>query len=173
LDFPSIIAPMSHPDPASKPSPAGWPRISSAIFYEDAGRAIDWLCSTFGFEVRLRIEGADGRIEHSELTFGEGLIMVGSVGGKSERKGGLPTQSPRSLGGVNTQMLCVFVDDVDAHAAHARAAGATIVDEPTTTDHGEDYWADRSYRVVDLEGHQWFFMQRVREQTRPLRTGNK
>lgn len=157
------MATMSNENQASRPSPAGWPRISSAVFYADAARAIDWLCSAFGFQVRLRVEGPDGRIEHSELTFGDGLIMVGSVGGRSDREGGLPCQSPRSLGGANTQALCVFVDDADAHAAHARSAGARILEEPTTTDHGEEYWADRSYRAEDPEGHQWFFMQRVRE----------
>ncbi len=145
-----------------KPTPAGWPRISSAVFYEDAGAAIDWLCRVFGFSVRLKVEGEGGRIEHSELTFGEGLVMVGSAGGKSTRPDPLPGKSPRSLGGANTQILCVFVDDADAHCAKARAEGAHIVDEPSTQDYGEGYWADRSYRAEDPEGHHWFFMQRVR-----------
>lgn len=145
-----------------KPPPAGWPRISSAIFYDDAATAIDWLCKAFGFEVRLKVEGEGGRIEHSELVLGDGLIMVGEAGGKSERPVPLPCKSPRSLGGANTQGLCVFVDDADAHCARARAAGAKIVEEPTTRDHGEEYWSDRTYRVEDLEGHHWWFMQRVR-----------
>jgi uncharacterized glyoxalase superfamily protein PhnB len=59
-----------------KPPPQGWPRISSAVFYENAAQAIDWLCRAFGFEVRLKVEGERGRIEHSELAFGEGLIVV-------------------------------------------------------------------------------------------------
>lgn len=154
---------MSNQNQAAKPSPNGWPRISSAVFYDDAAAAIDWLCSAFGFEVRLRVEGAGGRIEHSELVFGDGLIMVGSTGGKADRVPPLPCRSPNGLDGFNTQSLCVCVDDADAHAAHARSAGATIVDEPATHDYGDDYWADRTYRARDLEGHQWFFMQRVRE----------
>jgi len=116
--------------------------------------------------VRLKIEGEGGRIEHSELTFNGGLIMVGSAGGKSERPVPLPCTSPRALGGANTQALCVCVDDVDAHCARARAAGAEIVEGPTTNDYGPDYWADRTYRAIDLEGHHWWFMQRVRESTR-------
>jgi len=144
--------------------PQGWPRISSALFYDDAAAAIDWLCRAFGFEVQLKVEGEGGRIEHSELIFGEGMIMVGSVGGKSDRPAPMPSKSPRSLGGANTQALCVYVDDVDAHCARARAAGAKIAEEPTTHDYGEDYWSDRSYRAEDLEGHQWWFMQRVRDQ---------
>jgi uncharacterized glyoxalase superfamily protein PhnB len=37
---------------------------------------IDWLCRALGFEVRLKVEGDGGRIEHSELVYGEALIMV-------------------------------------------------------------------------------------------------
>ena len=147
-----------------KKPPEGWARICPAVFYDDAAKAIDWLCRAFGFEVQLKIEGEGGRIEHSELRFGEGLVMVSSTGGASERKTPLPGRSPRSVGGPNTQMLALFVDDVDAHCARARAAGGKIHDEPTTNDYGDDYWSDRTYRVEDLEGHHWWFMQRVRDQ---------
>ena len=54
------------------------------------------------------------------------------------------------------------VDDVEAHCAQARAAGARITDEPQVHDYGEDYWADRSYGCHDLEGHHWWFTQRLR-----------
>jgi len=74
----------------------------------------------------------------------------------------LPGRSPRALGGANTQILCLYVDDVEAHCAHARRSGATIVQEPTTSDYGEDYWVDRSYSALDPEGHMWFFSQRMR-----------
>jgi uncharacterized glyoxalase superfamily protein PhnB len=40
-----------------KPTPTGWPRISSGVFYKDAAGMIDWLCDAFGFEVRLKVEG--------------------------------------------------------------------------------------------------------------------
>lgn len=142
-----------------KAPPEGWPRISSAVYYEDAAKAIDWLSQAFGFEVRLKVEGEGGRIEHSELEFGEGLIMVGSTGGRPDRTF---CKSPRLLGGANTQGLCLCVDDVDAHCARARAAGADITMEPEVHDYGEEYWADRVYEAVDPEGHHWFFMERVR-----------
>jgi uncharacterized glyoxalase superfamily protein PhnB len=150
--------------PKLKPAPSNFPRISSAVYYDDAAAAIDWLVRAFDFEVRLRIEGEGGRIEHSELTYGgEGLIMVGESGRASSNKKPVPSKSPRALGGANTQILCICVDDADAHCAHARRAGATIIDEPTTVDYGDEYWSDRSYRAEDLEGHHWWFMQRVRE----------
>jgi uncharacterized glyoxalase superfamily protein PhnB len=145
-----------------QPTPPDWPRIAPALFYDDAGSAIDWLCEAFGFEVRLRVDGVDGRVEHSELEYGEGLVMVGSAGGSSERPGPQPWRSPRTLGGANTQSLCVYVDDVDAHCARSRTAGAKILDEPKTDDYGEEWGANRTYRVEDPEGHHWWFMTRVR-----------
>lgn len=146
-----------------KPTPSDWPRMSSGVFYQDAKSAIDWLCRAFGFEVRLKVDGPDGRILHSELTYGGGVVMVGEESAPNEP---LPakqmSRSPRSAGGANTQSIMVYVDDADAHCAHARRAGAQIVKEPETTDYGPEYWADRSYGAIDLEGHRWWFAQRVR-----------
>lgn len=144
-----------------KPAPAGWPRISSGVFYRDAGRMIDWLCEAFDFAVQLRIEGDAGRIVHSELTYGDGLIMVGEEKSGAERRFDTDCVSPATAH-CNTQHLMVYVDDVDAHCAKARAAGARIVDEPAVHDYGDDYWADRSYGAADPEGHLWWFTQRIR-----------
>ncbi len=62
-----------------KPTPPGWPRISSSLFYDEPRAAIDWLGKAFGFEVRLLVEGDGGRVEHSELTFGEGVGTITDV----------------------------------------------------------------------------------------------
>jgi uncharacterized glyoxalase superfamily protein PhnB len=50
------------------------------------------------------------------------------------------------------------VDDVDAHFAHAREAGATIAAEPA-----DQFYGDRNYRAIDPEGHQWIFSTHVRD----------
>src|SRR5688572_10905783 len=116
---------MENKNFTTKPTPKDWPRIASAVFYVDAAKAIDWLCTVFGFEVRLKVEGEGGTIVHSELDFGpDGLIMVASESSKHP-KGTDHNCSPRSVGGKNTQSLMAFVDDVDAHCAHAREHGAT------------------------------------------------
>jgi uncharacterized glyoxalase superfamily protein PhnB len=145
-----------------KPTASDWPRISSSVFYQDAAAAIDWLCDAFGFEVRLKIEGDNGRIEHSELTYGDGLIMVGQESPESERLWKRSLRSPKSLGGAGTQTMMFFVDDAAAHCAHARAHGADIVEEIATHDYGEEYWTDRSYGARDPEGHVWWITQRLR-----------
>ena len=142
-----------------KDPPKGWPRITPAVFYEDAGAAIDWLTEAFGFEVRERIENEQGQVVHSQLALNGGLIMVGQAG---LTPGRTYPRSPRAADGANTQSLMVYVDDADTHCERARTAGAAITTEPATQDYGEDYWSDRSYETRDLEGHYWWFVQRLR-----------
>jgi uncharacterized glyoxalase superfamily protein PhnB len=135
--------------------------MSASLYYPDASAAIDWLGRAFGFEVRLKVEGEGGRIEHSELVFGEAVVMIGDIAGKKEK---FPfMRAPADLAGANTMNLFLYVDDVEAHCARARAAGARIVAEPKTTDYGGDYWADRTYEAEDPGGHHWWFAQRMRD----------
>ena len=140
-----------------RPTPPGWPRIASALFYLDAPAAIDWLCKAFGFTVRLRVDGPNGTVEHSELDFADSLVMLASADVKRAW-----CRSPKSLGGANTQNLMAYVDDVEAHFQRAKSAGATIVMPPTTVDYGPEYWSDRGYECIDPEGHHWYFAQRLR-----------
>jgi uncharacterized glyoxalase superfamily protein PhnB len=107
-----------------KATPKGWSRISSALFYDDARAAIDWICRVFGFETRLLVEGEGGRVEHSELVFGDGLIMVGQTGRRDF------CVSPEATNGGNTQSLCMIVDDVDS--------GSTRRSSPTPRVGGSD-----------------------------------
>ena len=134
--------------------------MSSSLVYEHAATAIDWLCQAFGFELQLKVEGEGGTIVHSELVLGGALISLGDAR-NAERPW---RKSPKELGGANTQTLCLYIDDVDAHCERARKAGATIAMEPKTSDYGEDYWTDRSYEAIDPDGHHWWFCQRLREQ---------
>lgn len=146
-----------------KPAPENFPRLTSAVVYQDAAAAIDWLCDAFGFELRLKVEGDDGRILHSELTYGEGVIMVSQEWTDPPRHPwSTNLVSPKSNGGKTTQSLMLYVDDVETHCAHARERGATIASEPATSDYGEEYWSDRGYCAIDPEGHVWWITQRLR-----------
>ncbi len=145
-----------------KPTPAGWPRFSSSVVYQDAAAAIDWLCSAFGFEIRIKVEGENGRIEHCELGLGDGLIMLAQENPNAELVWKRSLRSPKTMNGANTQCLMFYVDDAEAHCAQARARGARIVEEPAVHDYGDDYWSDRSYGAIDPEGHLWWITQRLR-----------
>jgi uncharacterized glyoxalase superfamily protein PhnB len=50
------------------------------------------------------------------------------------------------------QGIYVCVDDIDAHYAAAKSAGAEIVRELANTDYGS-----REYSARDLDGHLWSF----------------
>ena len=147
-----------------KPTPAGWQRFSPSLAYREPRAMIDWLCSAYGFELKLLVQSDDGKVEHSELSYGDALIMVSQEDADTAPRFGVPMRSPRSVAGANTQHIMVFVDSVDAHCAQARAAGARIVAEPEDYDYGDEYWTDRSYGAVDPEGHLWWFSQRMRGQ---------
>ena len=133
--------------------PQGWTTLSASLAYEDPRAAIAWLERVLGFATRLCVEDA-GTIIHSELTFGDAVIMVGSI--KRDH-----VKSPRSVGGANTQSLMLYVSDVEAHHARARAAGGKITMDIATQEYGEDYGTNRSYEVEDPEGHRWWITQRL------------
>jgi uncharacterized glyoxalase superfamily protein PhnB len=138
----------------SKNPPDGWSTLSSAIFYDDAAAAIDWLCAVMGFETRLRVDGEGGEVMHSELVLGNGVVMVASA----KRS---PFKSPGAVGGANTQSLMAYVADVDAHHTRAVKAGARITSALETKNYGDDYGTNRSYELEDPGGHRWWITQRL------------
>src|SRR5438874_856874 len=121
-------------------------RIIPYLAYADAPAAIDFLCRAFGFAETMRMAMEDGRIGHAELALdGDAALYLASLWPE------MGHMSPRDLPGVHAQIY-VIVDDVDAHHARARGAGATIAAPPADTPYGE-----RSYRATDPEGHRWIF----------------
>ena len=124
-------------------------RIIPTLRYQDAPAAIEWLCRAFGFERHFVVPGENGTIAHAQLTFGNGMIMVGSA--RDDEFGRLQ-KTPAQVGGVGTQSPYVIVADVDAHHARAVAAGAQVTMVPRDEDHG-----GRFYSCRDPEGHLWNF----------------
>jgi uncharacterized glyoxalase superfamily protein PhnB len=130
--------------------------MSSALSYQDPKAAVRWLEKVLGFESLFVILDADDNLVHGEMTYGDSLVMIGTEWTDDHR-------SPISINGKNSQSVHVQLargDDIDAHCAHARAAGATILAEPETQFYGE-----RSYRLKDLEGHIWSISVTVQEMT--------
>ena len=114
--------------------------------YQDAPVAIAWLVQAFGLEERAVYANPDKTIAHAELGSGASVVMLGSA-----RDDALGLKTARQLGAV-TQGIYMYVPDVDAHYARAKAAGAGIVYEPRDTDYGS-----REYGALDLEGNLWSF----------------
>ena len=117
--------------------------------YRDARAALEWLCKAFGFEEQLVVDHGNGTIAHAQLTFGNGMIMLGTA--RDDDFGKLQ-KPPSELGGVGSQSAYVVVEDADAHYARAVAAGAEIVMAIKDQDYG-----GRGYACRDSEGHLWNF----------------
>jgi uncharacterized glyoxalase superfamily protein PhnB len=122
--------------------------VIPALQYQDARKAIEFLCRAFGFEQKAVYEGEGGTIAHAELTLGNGMVMLGSVKGTDY---GRLLVRPQAAGGVTMSVYCI-IEDADAHFARAKAAGAEITREPVTQDYG-----GRDYTCKDPEGHVWTF----------------
>ena len=132
---------MASPDAVFQPS----------VNYQDDRAALEWLAKAFGFETSLIVTDDTGKIVHAEMKFEGAPITIA-------REWSDIARSPKSLGGKNTQQVHVQLKgDVDAHCARAKAAGATIVQEPS-----DQFYGDRTYRALDLEGHLWTFGQAVK-----------
>jgi uncharacterized glyoxalase superfamily protein PhnB len=138
----------------NRSAPSG--TIVPSLIYTDVAKAIDWLCSVFGFKERLRAGGEDGKAGHAQLAIGQGGIILSAarVGQSADWNDSAELRPPR----VNevTQTLMVHVEDVDAHYERAKGRGARMLQPPTTHVFGE-----RQYTAEDLEGHRWTFSQSV------------
>jgi uncharacterized glyoxalase superfamily protein PhnB len=125
--------------------------VIPCLRYRDAPAAIEWLCSTFGFNKQAVYPNSDGTIAHAQLTFGNGMIMLGSAVEKATEWGKLIKQ-PDQIGGAETQSAYLIVADADVLYARAKAAGAEIVIDIKDEDYG-----GRGFSCRDIEGHLWSF----------------
>ena len=115
-----------------------WP----VLRYDKAAAAIEWITNVAGFEAGLVIADAAGNVEHAELWYGDGVVVVMS---RAEFRPDKPvlTSGPG--------MIEVTVPDVRAHHAHAVSLGAEVV-QPVL-----DGVAGLSFVLRDAEGNLWVF----------------
>jgi len=125
--------------------------VIPCLRYRDAPAAVDWLCKNLGFEKMLVVPNEDGTIAHAQLSFGNGMIMLGSVL-EAETEFGRLIKQPVEIGGAETQSAYLIVSDADAVYTRAKDAGAEIVIDIQKDDYG-----GRSFSCRDLEGHIWSF----------------
>ena len=119
----------------------------AAVYYKAPLAALEWLSKAFGFEVAMLVQDDDGALQYSEMSHNGAILSVEPAAADWRR-------SPQTQDGANTVSLCAVVEDVDAHAASARAAGARIRQAPETQPYGA-----RTYRAIDPEGRVWMFSQ--------------
>jgi uncharacterized glyoxalase superfamily protein PhnB len=129
---------VKRPDGAAGPREIA--RLSVALFYEDPAAAARWLGRTFqlGSWSGVPAEGDDAT--WIELHHGNVAILL------------FPLDGPAPADASASHAVWVYVDDLDAHYAQAKEAGARIVSEIQQQGY-------RSYAAEDLEGRRWHFVQ--------------
>ena len=120
--------------------------VIPCLRYRNAPAAIEWLCQTFGFEKHFIVPGEGATIVHAQLSFGNGMIMLGSV---SENEFGRLMKQPDEIG-AETQSAYLIVSNADLIYQRAKSAGAEIILEIKDEDYG-----GRGFTCRDLEGHLW------------------
>lgn len=131
-------------NPSSQQSP-----LIPCLRYRDAHAAIEWLCEAFGFTRHAVYENEHGGVAHAQLTFGNGMLMLGEV---RDDEFGRRIVQPDEIGGRETQCVYVTVANCKSHYLQARSAGAVIVDDYAEKDYG-----GAGYSCHDPEGHLWSF----------------
>jgi len=134
-----------------KPIPDGVPGVMPMLVCRDASAAIDFYKTAFGAVELVRRLGPDGTVAHAALTIGGAMFMI---------EGEFPTLSSRAPqpDGSSPVVIYVYVEDVDTVIERAVVAGARIL-IPVTN----QFWGDRTGRIIDPSGHVWTISTRVEE----------
>ena len=122
--------------------------VVPCLRYRDAYAAIDWLCEVFGFTRHLVVEGEDGSVAHAQLSFGKGMIMLGSV--RTNNAYGALLAQPDEIGGRQTQTVYLTVADADLVHERAVQAGAPVLIALADVEYG-----GRGFTCCDPGGHIW------------------
>ena len=127
------------------------------LSYADGTAAMDWLTRVFGFVEEEKWLDGDV-LAHGEMSTGGGRIMLATPtpdyeGPLAHRKhcesAATWSTAPWVIDGV-----LVRIDDLDGRYDRALREGATMLSGVETGPGGS-----RLFRVEDLEGHRWMFME--------------
>jgi uncharacterized glyoxalase superfamily protein PhnB len=131
--------------------PAGYTTITPFLVVDGAARAIEFYAAAFGAREIGRNPGPDDTIAHCELDFGNGRLQL------SDPMPGMGLRPPEGGREVNHSYV-LYCADVDATVKAAVAAGAALVEEPSTFVTGDRFGA-----VMDPFGHRWAILTRVED----------
>ena len=118
-------------------------RLTPHLVCANAVKAIDFYKDAFGAKEVMRLMGEDGTLMHACLEVNGSPVML------AEECTGMGSYGPTALKGTPVTIHLV-VDDADAAAQRAIAAGAKIV-MPVA----DMFWGDRYGVIEDPFGHRW------------------
>jgi PhnB protein len=128
---------------AVKPIPEGYRQVTPYLIVDGAAAAMDFYAKVFGASERMRMPSPGGKIGHAEIEIGDSLIML------ADEHPDMGARGPKAFGGSPVN-LHLYVEDVDAVARQALAAGAKEVRAIK-----DQFYGDRSGTFEDPYGHLW------------------
>lgn len=128
-----------------KAIPEGSEGATPYLSVKGAAAAIEFYKKAFGATEKMRMTGPDGRIGHAEIQIGKAKLEL------ADEHPEIGFLSPLTLGG-SPVTIHIYVEDVDALAAQAEAAGAKVR-RPVA----DQFYGDRGGQFEDPFGHVWFF----------------
>ncbi len=132
-----------------EPQPSDVAAVMPMLVCRDVAAVLDFCKATFGAEEKLRLPGPNETVAHAALTIGEAFILFD---GESPE---VASRSP-TPDGSSPVVVHVYVPDVDKAVERAAAAGAKIL-SPVA----DQFYGDRSGRVMDASGHVWLISSRI------------
>lgn len=134
------------------PIPEGFHTVTPYLCVKDAVRAIEFYKKAFGAtEVMRLVDPTNGKIGHAQIQIGASMVML------ADEFPEMGILSPQSLGGSPVS-ISLFVEDVDALASQAIAAGAKVLGPVA-----DQFWGERSGKFEDPFGHIWLIQTRTEE----------
>lgn len=134
-----------------KPIPDGVSVVMPMLVCRDASAAIDFCKTTFGAEELVRRPGPDGTVAHAALTIGGAMVLI------EAEWPSLASRAPQP-DGSSPVVIYVYVEDVDKVIERAVGAGAKVL-LPVK----DQFWGDRTGRIIDPSGHVWTISTRIEE----------
>jgi PhnB protein len=134
-----------------KPIPANSSVVIPMLICQDAAAQIEFCKSALEAVELGRRPGPDGATAHGLLSIGPAMVII-------ERE--WPTLASRAPepDGSSPVVIYVYVADVDRTLERAVAAGARVL-LPAK----DQFWGDRTARIVDPAGHVWTIASRIEE----------
>ena len=123
--------------------PEGYHSVTPYLYVGDAARAIEFYQKVFGAKELFRMDAPGGKIGHAEIMIGDSHVML------ADECPEMDSYSPQKFGGSPVGLL-LYVEDVDALAESAVAAGAKML-EPLE----DKFYGDRMGKLEDPFGHIW------------------
>ena len=142
-----------------KAVPDGVDAVFPMLVCKSPDAEMRFCAAAFGAVEQVRRPGPDGTPVHIAMRI-SGSFLVAQAEFPT-----LASRAPASDGSSPVPIF-VYVADVDAAVARAVAAGARIILPPEN-----QFWGDRTARIVDPHGHVWTVASRIEETTENQRAG--